>query len=220
VLKTIILAATAAIGVATADHAQAAQITMGMLGGYTTYRLEGPIVSGDAQRLDHMLTEACDHSLTITCAKQREEHMNEPMWLELNSPGGNVGAAIELAEVVRRHRITTMITSNDNHYYGAGGKIIDTPNDAVCASACVLVFYAGVKRLADPKARLGVHRAADGDGHETADTLEADVELAYRLKVYGAPSPVVSAFLHTPNAGLTWVPPCFGGESTVMCAIR
>jgi hypothetical protein len=79
------------------------------------------------------------------------------------------------------------------------------------------VFYAGVTRLADDDALLGVHRAADKDGKESPDTLEVDIELAFRLKIYGAPPSAVSAFLHTPNASLTWVPSCLGGAVTVRC---
>ena len=50
----------------------------------------------------------------------------------LRSPGGSVLAAMKIADIVRKAGLTTRI-----------------PYRATCASACVLVFAAGVTRIAD-----------------------------------------------------------------------
>jgi hypothetical protein len=57
--------------------------------------------------------------------------------VHLNSPGGSVLAAMKIADIVHRAGLTTQV-----------------PYRATCASACVLVFAAGVTRIAD--ARLQV----------------------------------------------------------------
>ncbi len=60
----------------------------------------------------------------------------------LNSGGGLVEDAIELAEFIRDNGITTIVRKN-----------------ALCASACTLLFQAGVRRVAHPKARFMYHSA-------------------------------------------------------------
>jgi hypothetical protein len=56
----------------------------------------------------------------------------------LASPGGNVRAAKEIGTRVRLRRFDTVVPSN-----------------ALCASACGLVWLAGVKRFIAPSARIG-----------------------------------------------------------------
>ena len=61
------------------------------------------------------------------------------IFLELDSNGGNVEAAINDGNFLRQKKITTII-----------------PQDASCASACVLVFIGGVNRLG--AGNIGLHR--------------------------------------------------------------
>lgn len=62
--------------------------------------------------------------------------------IELNSYGGLVEAAYKIAELVRVKQITTNVRQN-----------------AKCASACTLIFQAGVQRSAHPSVRFLFHGA-------------------------------------------------------------
>lgn len=62
--------------------------------------------------------------------------------LELNSYGGLVEAGYKIAELVREKNMTTNVRQN-----------------AKCASACTLIFQAGVKRSAHPSVRFLYHGA-------------------------------------------------------------
>ncbi len=62
--------------------------------------------------------------------------------LELNSYGGLVEAAYKIAALVRERQITTNVRK-----------------DAKCASACTLIYQAGIKRTAHPSVRFLYHGA-------------------------------------------------------------
>lgn len=59
----------------------------------------------------------------------------------LNSPGGDVLAAIEIGNIVRDNWIWTVVDDNDE-----------------CSSACVLVFAAGAERGAGDRSVVRIHR--------------------------------------------------------------
>jgi len=67
----------------------------------------------------------------------------EVLAVELDSPGGNVIAAMEIGEIIRNDWVWTTVN--------------DTP-PARCLSACILIFAAGATRVAGPDSRLGIHR--------------------------------------------------------------
>lgn len=64
----------------------------------------------------------------------------------LDSPGGSVYSALDIALMVHRLGLNTYV-----------------PEDAYCASACSFIFLAGIERLVE--GRLGVHQfyGAEGD---------------------------------------------------------
>lgn len=62
-------------------------------------------------------------------------------WLWINSPGGDVKAAMEIGRIVRANEMVV--------YVGKG---------STCASACVLMLAAGTSRVVDPKADVVIHR--------------------------------------------------------------
>ena len=91
-------------------------------------RARGEIVSGDADRLRAVLTPKARHSFGYYA-------------LVLESPGGNVEAALELSRLMDRHHVNT--------YVAPGGR---------CVSACAaIVFIAGREHVATPGAFLGFH---------------------------------------------------------------
>lgn len=63
--------------------------------------------------------------------------------LVLNSPGGRLGAAELVFDVVRSHSLATHV-------------------DGSCASACTIIFAAGVERTIGSSGRLGYHSASSG----------------------------------------------------------
>ena len=67
--------------------------------------------------------------------------------IELNSHGGSLRAAQQIARFVRKNGLATHIS-----------------NFGYCASACVLIFQAGVRRTAGEKAILILHSATTRNG--------------------------------------------------------
>ena len=107
----------------------------------------------------------------------------------LRSPGGSVLAAMKIADIVRKAGLTTRI-----------------PYRATCASACVLVFAAGVSRIADADSTIAVHSVgmrgqADVDQEmvENGGTLAATTLMARIMSSYGAPPSVVGKMVATPT---------------------
>ena len=62
---------------------------------------------------------------------------DKPKFIMLNSYGGGVSGAIRFAEYINDNGISTWV-----------------PKDAVCASACALVFLAGIQRFCEGKIYL------------------------------------------------------------------
>jgi len=59
-------------------------------------------------------------------------------YLYLSSTGGNLDAAIHLASIVRDRELTTL-------------------SDNICASACIVIYEAGGRRIAAPNTLFGFH---------------------------------------------------------------
>jgi hypothetical protein len=102
--------------------------------------------------------------------------------IRLESPGGHVQAAMQVAEIIRQHNLDTYV-----------GRF--------CASACTLAFLAGHQRWLAPHARLGFHQAsAPGFPPALANSL-----LRGAYEQFGLAKPVVSHALRTPPEEL-WEP--------------
>jgi hypothetical protein len=63
------------------------------------------------------------------------------IWVNLDSPGGDVVEAMRIGRLIRERFMFTAIMP-----------------ERKCASACVFILMAGVYRLAGPTARVGIHR--------------------------------------------------------------
>jgi hypothetical protein len=101
--------------------------------------------------------------------------------VRLNSRGGNVLAALRIAEMIRQR----------------GGSTEVLPYDE-CYSACFIILAAGQRRSIDPTARVGVHQAAIQGYAALGETLS----LAKRLRIWGVPPDVTDAMLSTPPGGM------------------
>jgi hypothetical protein len=71
--------------------------------------------------------------------------------LHLNSGGGRLGEAVELASLIRARGLATYVSAS-------------------CSSACTIAFLAGRERYLKAGAKLGFHRASFA-GHETAEEM-------------------------------------------------
>lgn len=61
--------------------------------------------------------------------------------VKLDSPGGDVAEAMQIGRIIRRRFMNTMVEDQRE-----------------CASACILILAAGVARMPQPSARIGLHR--------------------------------------------------------------
>lgn len=102
--------------------------------------------------------------------------------ISFDSPGGQLKAAAEVAEIIRSRGLTTYV-----------GRF--------CASACTVAFLGGTQRWLGPDARLGFHQA-HAPGFPMA---EADLVLRAAYQKFELPAPFVAHVLRTPPTDL-WFP--------------
>ena len=124
-------------------------------------QLKGPLGMGDATKVLQVLAGA-----------------DRVRVVELESPGGRLYEARQIAEVVRNRAWQTRATGN-------------------CESACTLVFMAGSSRQLMPGAQLGFHRAFAGTFNPMVDRL-ANQELALMYRNAGLPDDFIARTLRTP----------------------
>ena len=133
--------------------APAAEVTaINSKDGKTRIDLVGDIVPGDANKLKVEIQKANDASRLVAT-------------IRLNSKGGNLIEGVEIADIVRKGRIATSVLS-----------------DAVCASACFIVYAAGSEKFASYQAQIGVHGASDENGRETTQSNSATIGMARVVK--------------------------------------
>jgi hypothetical protein len=116
----------------------------------------------------------------------------------LSSPGGDLGAAITMGEIIRLRGLVTAVGTAD-----ASGKV----QPAYCASACVMVYAGGKPRYGVEGSRLGVHRfTSSGPSRDpVADTQRvAGMVLGYMTKMGVSPE-VVEAMSQTRD--IRWLEP-------------
>jgi hypothetical protein len=116
----------------------------------------------------------------------------------LSSPGGNVGQAIIMGEIIRAHGLATAVGTADS-----SGRV----RSAYCASACVLVYAGGKPRLGVEGSLLGVHRfvTVSPVSDPVADTQRTTgMVLGYMTKM-GVSSSVVEAMSETRE--IRWLAP-------------
>ena len=109
--------------------------------------------------------------------------MEEVKTVVLNSPGGQVVAALEIAKVINDRNLMTFVAEGSD-----------------CASACSILFFSGQQRVA--LGALGVHQmSSSGDGNLSGlQYLLADVLSAF--DAYGVDDRVLLQMLRTPPADM------------------
>lgn len=124
--------------------ASAMQFAIVKSGGQTAVLAQGIVKDGDARRLTRALARV-------------PRDRNGTKQLLLDSPGGTVVDAWDMAEIISRTGVTTVIP--------AGG---------VCASACAsLMFVAGKYRTIQPGGQLAIHSCYDARNGAKIDYCDA-----------------------------------------------
>jgi hypothetical protein len=107
--------------------------------------------------------------------------------VRLNSPGGNLRTAYYLADLIEKSGMDTVL-----------------PPNAMCASACTVLFIAGHHKWANASARFLVHSVAI-HGEETESSQAATTRMARIFKSHGAPQSVIGKMVSTPANSLSQV---------------
>ncbi|WP_149805239.1 hypothetical protein [Mesorhizobium sp. NFR06] len=94
-----------------------------------------------------------------------------PLPIVVNSPGGNVDAALQLGRIVRKNKLDiavgitefsgcspAMKNCRDNDRKGQPYSGVAFDSGAMCNSACPLMFAGGIRRVVGEWAYLGVHQ--------------------------------------------------------------
>ncbi|MBX9826435.1 MAG: hypothetical protein K2Y27_15780 [Xanthobacteraceae bacterium] len=164
----------AAIGTGQIGLVHAAELTSADAeDGKTILLLDGKIEFGDGEKLDLNV-------LALDIQKRGGVSA-----LYLNSPGGLHREAVQMAEVVKRYRISTIVADG-----------------AECASGCFSIFAAGHEKFAGYGAEIGVHASSKKDGHEAPD---ATFETARLVSTFGVPAAIVAKIVLTPPHRMAWL---------------
>jgi len=94
---------------------------------------------------------------------------NKITTIALHSPGGSVYEALQMGAIINDQKLTTFI-----------------PKNAICASACSYIFFAGINRVVDGK--LGVHQFFGTDEIAPMEQVQLTVsEIMGFLNEFGTP---------------------------------
>lgn len=167
----------ALLAVVFSGPAQALQYSQGYSGGNCStcswIAADGEIMEGDAQSLlDYIEANEIDYQKLII----------------INSPGGNVAAAIELGNLVRQRRMRIMVAKTIDYEAEGAGRTFQSYKGGLCASACVFVLMGGEVREIAEDSMVGVHQfAPDMDElGSIASTTSSTQSILAMLQAYAA----------------------------------
>ena len=106
----------------------------------------------------------------------------------LNSPGGSVVAALEIADIIRKTRSTVIIMSH-----------------AECASACFVILATADAKFISPDAHIGVHSVQTRGVGEDLDALASTAIVARLAAQYGVPNSIIGLMVRTPPEQIAWL---------------
>lgn len=128
--------------------------------------------------------EAADPAMLEAIIEIASEQNKPLKVLYLISPGGDLGAGIELGKLIREASVDTMV-----------------PPDMECMSACAMTFLGGVTRYVGEGAALGVHQFLSSGGDAQIEQERAQYLsglLLLYFKYLGADQNILMAALMTP----------------------
>ncbi|MGY5805136.1 hypothetical protein ACXHMN_27655 [Rhizobium sp. LEGMi12c] len=131
---------------------------------------EGQIMADTPRKLQKILKQVGNRQLPIV----------------VSSPGGDVKAAMEMARIIRKQKLSIAVGRTRSRAcpyaepicsaaFAKDGSITGQPFSygAICFSACPLFFAGGVQRVSSPFALLGVHQIT---------TTYSEVRVQYRTE--------------------------------------
>jgi hypothetical protein len=132
--------------------------------------------------------EPGDADLFVAAVKRADAAGKTIETVQLNSTGGRLVEGARLAGTIKVGGLSTSV--------GPG---------AVCASACFLAFAAGDPKFTGDGAFIGVHKASDRGGHETALSDAATLSMARFARELGVSSPIIGRMVSTPPRQIVWL---------------
>jgi hypothetical protein len=139
--------------------------------------LAGDIVDGDADKVRRLIKAAQDSGRLVP-------------GIRLDSLGGKLMEAVKIADIVRESGMATAVDEA-----------------AECASACFIIFAAGIGKFAHYGARIGVHGASDETGRETVQSGAATVVIARLFREMDVPTDIIGKMVVTPPEQMIWLAP-------------
>jgi hypothetical protein len=139
--------------------------------------LEGEIVEGDADSFNQVVQRA-------------DNGGREIMLVRLDSPGGRISEAADMAKTIRFKKMATAVSGTSK-----------------CASACFILFAAGTVKYVNSGASVGVHGASDEAGNETVRSNAATISMARLVKDLGVPPGIIGQMVVTPPDRMVWLTP-------------
>ncbi|MCC8964664.1 hypothetical protein H8A95_20675 [Bradyrhizobium sp. Pear76] len=174
-LSSILKLLGAAVVSTTATAADLKSVTL--RGDITIITLSGDVAEGDTEAAEGLIKTANDGNRLISAVR-------------LDSPGGSLAEAVQLANLIHRAKLPTIVA--------AGSR---------CASACFIVFAAGNEKFASYDAAIGVHGVSDKFGHETAQTEEATIAMGRIASGFGVPPRIIGRMVTTHAHDIAWLTP-------------
>jgi hypothetical protein len=109
----------------------------------------------------------------------------------LDSGGGVIGGAADMAVWIKNNKVDTVV-----------------PKDAVCASACVMVWGAGLRKAVSVKAHMGVHGSYSTATDPAKKASEEATGTLYMARMLGdekAPANIIAAVAMTDSKDMHWM---------------
>ncbi len=104
--------------------------------------------------------------LSFLLKEHKSPEKTPPLVVKFNSAGGNLIAAVEIGEIIRRWGLQTSVGKSVGKVQEFGAIYVSDEPDGICASACVYAFLGGEKRFAGGNTKLGVHQFYDAKAIE------------------------------------------------------
>lgn len=161
-----IQAQTAALPSARFVPAKAPDQQEGRVSDYAHIRIDGEITTETPRQFSSALLEARRQSPNRSFGGQ------QLIFVFLDTPGGNVGAAVTIGRMLRANAANVWVDKG-----------------ATCSSACIFVLAGGIDRWAVPGAKLGLHRPY------FEQKMFAGLSYEAAQKLYGRLSSAVQTYL-------------------------
>jgi ATP-dependent protease ClpP protease subunit len=107
-----------------------------------------------------------------------------------SSPGGSLGAGLEIGKAIRLKNFATYV-----------------PADTFCASACGLAWLGGTQRLMSRKAKIGFHAAYNDTSGFARESGMANAMVGAYLNSLGLPSHAVAFMTMASPDSMAWLSP-------------